>query len=98
MYRDQVSWANGLAMSRYVPKRFRGRVSLILASEREVARSDDPRLRWGKWADDGHTVSWISARDSGLLLVRPDVEILAAQLKSCLNQARQDAENTTLQK
>jgi amino acid adenylation domain-containing protein len=98
MYRDQVSQANGRALSRYDPKRFRGRLSLILASAREVAGSEDPRLKWGEWAEDGHTVSWIFARDSGLLLVRPHVEILAEHLKACLDQVRKDAENTNSQK
>ncbi|MGB9405292.1 MAG: amino acid adenylation domain-containing protein [Candidatus Acidiferrales bacterium] len=92
MYRDRVSAANHRAISRYAPRPYKGRVSLFLASARQVAASRDPRLEWGRLAAGGQAVFRVFARDSGLLLKSPHVEVLAEQLKACLEQARSEFE------
>ncbi len=88
IYRDRVSAANRRAMSRYVSKSYDGYVTLFLASDRRITAKQDPRLEWGDRASDGYSVFRIPARDSGLLLNSPHVELLAEQLKTCIEQAR----------
>jgi acyl carrier protein len=88
LYRDRVSDANRQAAARYRPKPYSGRLSLILASSRPVAPSQDTRLAWGTLAADGYSTDQIPAEDSGRLFVKPHVQVLAGHLKTLLAQAR----------
>ena len=88
LYRDRVSDANRQAAARYRPKPYSGRLSLILASSRPVAPSQDTRLAWGTLAADGYSTDQIPAEDSGRLFVKPHVQVLAGLLKTLLAQAR----------
>jgi len=92
IYRDRVSSANHRAISRYVPKPYDGHLALFLAAARQVGAKHDPRLEWGRRAVDGYAVFRVFAPDSGLLLKSPHVEVLAEQLKACLEQARSESE------
>jgi len=88
LYRDRVSDANRQAAARYRPKPYSGKLSLILASSRSVAPSQDTRLAWGTLAADGYSTDQIPAEDSGRLFVKPHVQVLAGLLKTLLAQAR----------
>ena len=92
IYRDRVSSANHRAISRYNPKNYDGHLALFLAAARQVGAKHDPRLEWGHRAVDGYAVFRVFAPDSGLLLKSPHVEVLAEQLKACLEQARSESE------
>jgi thioesterase domain-containing protein len=55
--------------------------------EKNEKREIDPTLGWGKLAEGGVDIHCIKANHVALL-VRPHVEILAQELRVCLDQSR----------
>ncbi len=73
----------------YRPRPFDGRVTLLRAEgERSFAASHttDPTLGWARWAAGGVEVCFVPGTHQTMMLP-PQVEGLAASLRSCLEQA-----------
>jgi aspartate racemase len=85
LYQDVVTAANYEAMANYVPREYRGRLHLFVASERPVNPAHYSRLDWAKFAAGGFSVFRINAKDSGELLRAPYVSELAEQLRDALS-------------
>jgi thioesterase domain-containing protein len=88
LYTDVVSRSNYWAMFKYFPKVFPGRLVLILASERSVSSSRDPRLSWRRLAQKECHVHHSGGSDSGIMLTPPFVQQLAHVLELELALAR----------
>lgn len=74
---------------RYTAERYGGRITLFRAvgSRSSKKRAGDPMLGWGVLAEEGVDVHFIQANHVALL-VKPHVEILAQELRVCLDQSR----------
>ena len=72
---------------RYAAETYRGRITLFRAihSERYERLAGDPTMGWGRLAKMGVEVRTIPGNHVALL-VRPCVEILATELKTCLER------------
>jgi aspartate racemase len=95
MYVDRVSRANYKAFSLYRPRPYDGALMLVFAATRNVGRvRRDPRLLWGALARGGCTRLDVPARDSGLILKSPHVEVLAEWVAGALRNARRRADGS----
>jgi aspartate racemase len=83
-----VSQANLLAFQRYELRAYAGAVVLFRAEDRPVAEGDDPSPVWRQLATGDFEVHAIPAADSGLMLVEPNVGVLAKKLRECLGRAQ----------
>ncbi len=81
-----VRETNIRANSRYVAKAYPGRITLFWATER-LAESSDPRLSWKELAGAGLEVREVPG-DHLSMMREPHVQVLAQQLKACLDAAR----------
>ena len=79
-----VRQANLAAVHRYQPREYPGRAVLFLAAGRKIDSEEDPRLRWSRLAAGGLETHSVPGDDSGLTLVKPNVEVLAPILKASL--------------
>ena len=84
LLRERVSRANHLAMSRYVPQPYDGRVLMFLAGARELGGGEDPRLVWAKLAGGDCLTYRLEAPDSGWILKEPHVGVLAKKMNQYL--------------
>ncbi len=85
LYREIVTQANLLAFRRYAPRPYAGPVVLFRARRSDAA---DDYAQWRKLAEGGVEVHTVSGDNSGLMLVEPHVQVVAAELKACLERAR----------
>ena len=81
----QVFKSHSQAINSYRLQPYPGRVTLFLASEGEVARSQDPTLGWGELAAQGVDIHWVPG-DHKTMIREPHVQVLAQQLQTCLEQ------------
>lgn len=74
---------------RYTAERYGGRITLFRAvrSGSSKKKGEDPMLGWGGLAEGGVDVHSIQANHVALL-VKPHIEILAQELRICLDQNR----------
>jgi len=74
---------------RYCAEAYRGRITLFRAvpSERREHQVGDPAMGWGKLAESGVEIHPIQANHVALL-VKPYVEVLAQELRACLDRGR----------
>jgi thioesterase domain-containing protein len=74
---------------RYAAEKYQGRITLFRAGRSGPIKKDsnDPTIGWGDLAIGGVDVHLIQANHVALL-VKPHVEILAQELKACLDQNR----------
>jgi acetolactate synthase-1/2/3 large subunit len=86
-----VKQANLAAVHQYEPCMYPGRVVLLLAEGRKFASEEDDRLAWGRLAVGGIEMYKVPGNDSGLTLMKPNVEVLAERLKGCLERAQMEA-------
>ncbi len=87
-YGGVVRQANLAAVHHYKPHTYPGRVVLFQAEGRNVAPEEDRRLHWSRLAAGGLEIYNVPGDDSGLILVKPNVQVLAQQLKACLERAQ----------
>lgn len=85
---EVVRQANLAAVHRHQPRVYPGHAVLMLAEGRKIDSEDDPRLHWSRLAAGGLEVYNVPGDDSGLTLVRPNVEVLAPLVKACLERAQ----------
>lgn len=78
----RVANANYRAAVTYDPAFYGGKTCLILASERPISSTDDPRLDWKKMTAPGLEIHMISGKDSGQMLKSPSVEKLGSLVRS----------------
>jgi thioesterase domain-containing protein len=77
--------SNSQAILRYAPQVYPGRITLFRTSEQFGKIGQDPTLGWGKLATGGVEIHQIPGHHLNFLR-KPYVEIVAEQLKACLNQ------------
>ncbi len=72
----------------YAAKKYQGRITLFRAGRSGSNKKgiNDPTMGWGVLAEDGVDIHFIQANHVALL-VRPHVEILAQELRDCLDQS-----------
>jgi acyl transferase domain-containing protein/thioesterase domain-containing protein/acyl carrier protein len=76
---------NSQAILTYAPQVYPGRITLFRTSEEFGKIGQDPTLGWGKLATGGVEIHQIPGHHLNFLR-KPYVEIVAEQLKACLNQ------------
>ncbi len=86
-----VTQANLLAFQQYKPRVYPGPAVLFCAEGRQVTPAADYRLAWREFTTGGLEVYSAPGEDSGLMLAEPHVQLLAAQLKTCLERAQASA-------
>jgi amino acid adenylation domain-containing protein len=86
-YLSLVRETNLRAFQLYKPCAYSGPVVLFCAEGREVDPESDYRLAWRQFIAALEVRSTPGA-DSGLILTEPYVQVLADQLKTCLDRAR----------
>ncbi|MGD2071447.1 MAG: amino acid adenylation domain-containing protein, partial [Gemmatimonadota bacterium] len=82
---EVVRQSNLAAVHRYQPRVYPGRVVLLLAEGRSLDSGEDPRLTWAAVAGGGLETHGVPGDDSGLTLMKPNVEALAERLRSYLD-------------
>ena len=80
-----VSEANRMALDRYTPGSFPGRVTLFKAAQRSMRTSYDPRDAWEHYARGGFEVREVPGPHA-TMLIEPHVEALARELRACLDR------------
>ena len=83
---EVVRQSNLAAVHRYQPRVYPGPVVLFLAEGRKIDAEEDPRLRWSRVAAGGLEVHSVPGDNSGLTLMRPNVEVLAPLLRGYLER------------
>jgi len=85
--RGRVQAATFLAVSRYAPQPYSGRLLNVIASERAQSDStEDTRAAWSELASSGAQTVSIPAENSGLLFVFPHVQTLAQHLRAHISR------------
>jgi thioesterase domain-containing protein/acyl carrier protein len=74
------------AAKAYIPQPYRGRATLFRASEETAADSQDLTLGWEKLATEGVDLHWVPGNHH-TMVVEPHVQVLAKQLRACLDQS-----------
>jgi amino acid adenylation domain-containing protein len=75
------------ATQTYGLHRYPGRITFFKASETLDGTSADPTMGWDDWASGGVEVLVVPGNHANLMYA-PHVEVLAAKLTACLNQAQ----------
>ena len=77
---------HGQLVRRYTVEKYQGRITLFRAARSGSNKkgADEPTMGWGVLANGGVDVHFIEANHVALL-VRPHVEILAKELRECLD-------------
>ncbi len=83
------------ALRNYNPKVYQGRVTLFRATKLPAGSDHDPQLRWGRLAAGGVETHLIPGLYSHIIF-DPLVQVLAEQLKACLNKAQADESGNQL--
>ena len=83
---QDVREAGYLANRRYVPGPYRGKVTLFRAAVRSVADSARPDMGWERLALGGVEIREVPG-DHAKMLARPQVGLLAEQLRECIDRA-----------
>jgi amino acid adenylation domain len=78
-----------LAIRRYVPTPYSGRVTLFRAKKRSVADSPEVDLGWGSLAGGGVEIYEVPG-DHESMLGKPHVAILAGKIQTCLDRREAD--------
>jgi amino acid adenylation domain-containing protein len=86
-----VTEANLAALRQYEPRVYPGRAVLVRAEGRSVDARDDRRLSWRQLITGGLEIYTMPGDDSGLMLTEPHVQVLARQLKACIERAQPSA-------
>ena len=79
-----VMWANQTAADRYVLRPYEGEVTLFRASEASYSSYESLYSAWKSLAAGGLEVQQIVGHH-GDILVKPQVDLLAAKLKACID-------------
>jgi amino acid adenylation domain-containing protein len=83
----QIFTSHIQAAKTYIPQPYPGRVTLFRASEGAVADSQDLTLGWEELATEGVDLHWVPG-DHHTMVVEPHVQVLAKQLRACLEQSQ----------
>jgi surfactin family lipopeptide synthetase C len=71
----------------YIPQPYRGRATLFRASEETAADSQDLTLGWEKLVNEGVDLHWVPGNHHTMVR-EPHVQVLAKQLRACLDQSQ----------
>jgi amino acid adenylation domain-containing protein len=71
----------------YVPRAYSGRVILFRSSRSSLGELSDPYAGWSEYLDDGLEVCEVKSNHDNLLL-EPQVQLVAEQLRTFLNEAQ----------
>ncbi|MEO8429874.1 MAG: amino acid adenylation domain-containing protein [Acidobacteriota bacterium] len=83
---QDVREAGYLAHREYVPGVYRGRVTLFRAGVRSAADAPTADMGWSRFAEGGVEIRDVPG-DHVDMLLRPQVELLAVQLRECIGRA-----------
>jgi aspartate racemase len=86
----KVADNNMLAVRAYIPHVYPGRMIFFLDSETPVKGSHNPMLTWGDLVAGGLEVHRVPGQWS-TIFQEPHVQVLAEQLRACLDQAQAQA-------
>jgi amino acid adenylation domain-containing protein len=75
------------ATQNYVLHHYPGRITLFKAGQELAATSSDPTLGWSEWAAGGVDVHVVPGNHA-TMVYKPHVEVLAEELRACLDRAR----------
>lgn len=86
-YLDLVTQTNLSAYQIYEPRVYPGQVVFFRAAERQVSAPYDRRLDWRQLITGHLEVRTVPGEDSGLMLAEPHVQVLAREMKMCIERA-----------
>ncbi len=75
------------ATRNYVLSQYPGRITLFKAGQDLAGTSSDPTLGWNNWAAGGTEVHIVPGNHA-TMVYKPHVEVLAQELRACLDQLR----------
>ena len=81
------------ATRNYVLNRYPGRITLFKAAQELSGSSSDPTLGWSEWAAEGVDVQVVPGNHA-TMVYKPHVEVLADELRACLDQVRATDESS----
>lgn len=84
--RAKLMVAHSRAIDQYRPSVYSGRVTLFRVKAMSLFRAHDPLMGWGAYAEDGVDVQMVAGAHYNIL-EHPNVQQLAAQLRSCIDKA-----------
>ena len=79
------------ATRNYVLHHYPGRITLFKAGQELAGTSSDPTLGWGEWAAQGADVHIVPGNHA-TMVYKPHVEVLADELRACLDRMRASEE------
>jgi len=86
VYRFKVVETQLQAITNYVPETYRGRITLFRARRQPLFCAHDPAMGWGDVAEGGVDIKEVPGSHHSMLH-DPYVQVVAAQLSACLDQA-----------
>jgi thioesterase domain-containing protein len=75
------------ATRNYILSQYPGRITLFKAGQDLAGTSSDPTLGWNNWAAAGTEVHIVPGNHA-TMVYKPHVEVLAQELRACLDQVR----------
>jgi amino acid adenylation domain-containing protein len=75
----------------YVPRSYPGRVILFRSSREALGGLSDPYAGWSEYLGDGLEVREVKSNHDNILL-EPQVQLVAEQLRTCLNDAQRTSQ------
>ena len=88
-HRQQLIMSHYQAMKNYIPRSYRGRVTLFRAKARPLMSTHDPEATWKELNLGGLDVINVPGTHEGMFKV-PHVNYLAGQLKKLIDQASEN--------
>jgi amino acid adenylation domain-containing protein len=86
-YLDVVTQANLVAYQQYEPRIYSGRAVFFRAEGRRVSADDDHRLAWRQLITGGLEIHTVPGDDAAFMVAEPHVQVLARQMKRCIDVA-----------
>ena len=83
---DRIQACHDRAQAAYVPARYKGRITVFLAKQREDFSRTDPRLPWGL-VSGGIEIHKVPGANATMAHSIPHVRVLGRELRGCLDRA-----------
>ena len=83
----RVFYANSQAVLDYLPQAYSSRINLFRTKAQSSIGKDDPSLSWDRLAEGGTEIHHLPGNHLTMLR-KPHIQVLAAQLKACIEKAQ----------
>ena len=84
----KIFWANNQAISKYTPQTYLQQITLFKTTTKLSAVDEDPSMGWNKLAMEKTEIHPIGGNHLTMLR-QPHIQVLAAQLRACIENKNQ---------